>query len=751
MEQWHRNADIGALSNLCRLCSDAEQRPLLQKDLSLSNAQFDAALAWAQPAPVPEVLRVLANSRSSATNLVKQFYEVQGREINIPEKDPELRQAALLIRAIHEGIVASLHRLVSDAAKAGEKLIPIQQELAARGCKGKGFQKWVQENCGFSHTTAYHYMHLYRHSLKNPDLLNRNLLAAYQEAGIIAHGPNYQPKAALPLPKENGKNATRRGIQASPAARTGKRGADAAAETCSVAGDEGDSDDDGPVDEEKIKQEKAEREELAATLSARRQQSEGDADQEEDDEDWNDEEGDDDLDRIHYDTGSLDEMFADLQSGFSLPQSATFAWADFVASDEATAAILFRDALHLLNDDFKDGLIIGIAFAVPASGYAHLLARAQSDGEGCEAQRPAEQTGDGAPPAASTSSTAAAKLAKPSVPALLRHQSEKGEPPSPALIVPEDGPPSAGVTTEPATTDNAAPISTAASAAPVDPSVRPADDKHPGTTTGTTAAESATPETAASTSPTPEVAPIERHLEERSSAASAVLVVPESKNQKTGVCAATYASQATCPPTCPFRNNGCYGELDYCGRIADRLNQSTVCDPTAIALEEARQMDLLVDPLDLRVHVVGDCPNAGSASIIGAAMLRYQARTGKLAWTYTHGWRETPVQAWQRANVMASCEAPQHVKDAASKGYPAALVVSAHSSERAWDIDGFRVVPCPSQTRHRKCVECRLCMRAEKLLKAKIVVSLAAHGSGARCVRRLLENVGPESSKGSER
>ena len=222
-------------------------------------------------------------------------------------------------------------------------------------------------------------------------------------------------------------------------------------------------------------------------------------------------------------------------------------------------------------------------------------------------------------------------------------------------------------------------------------------------------------------------------------AADGVLVVPCSGNAKTGPVAATYVSQATCPNSCPFKNNGCYGERDNCVPIARRLNASGITSATSIAREEAHQIDLLADPVDLRVHVLGDCMDESAASIIGTAMARYEQRTGRGAWTYTHSWREIDIGAWQGANVLASCETLEEARAAHARDYAAAMVVPSHDSEKASVCGGgLRLVPCPSQTRGRTCVECRLCMRASKLKEAKIIITLAAHGSGRRLVREML-------------
>ena len=225
-----------------------------------------------------------------------------------------------------------------------------------------------------------------------------------------------------------------------------------------------------------------------------------------------------------------------------------------------------------------------------------------------------------------------------------------------------------------------------------------------------------------------------------------VIVVPHSHNRKVGAAAATYVSQATCPHDCCFRNAGCYGEIDKCAHTTVRINSSPMTNPVAIALEEGRQIGHLTDRLDLRVHVVGDAPTPASASIVAKAMLRYQARTGGVAWTYTHAWRTVPVQCWQGVNVLASCETIAQVRQAAALGYATQLTVAKHISDKRYQLDSIQVLPCPSQTRGITCVKCRLCMRCAHLRKLNLTIGLSAHGNQRATVCNVLARVAEQES-----
>lgn len=222
-------------------------------------------------------------------------------------------------------------------------------------------------------------------------------------------------------------------------------------------------------------------------------------------------------------------------------------------------------------------------------------------------------------------------------------------------------------------------------------------------------------------------------------------VVASSDNVKLGPMAATYAAQVTCPLTCPLRGAGCYAES---GAIAFGTNQRN----DVATLKNAAILEVLQDEADgidrlfprskrgkvnrfakvLRVHVVGDSPTDEAAAVTGAAMVRYQNRTEKRAWTYTHAWRTVKRSSWQGANVLASCETPAEAREAMAAGYGAAIVVPTHKDVKAYRLDGaedLKVIPCPNQTRGVKCKDCQLCSRPDMLREQNAVIAFEVHGA----------------------
>jgi hypothetical protein len=214
------------------------------------------------------------------------------------------------------------------------------------------------------------------------------------------------------------------------------------------------------------------------------------------------------------------------------------------------------------------------------------------------------------------------------------------------------------------------------------------------------------------------------------------IAVPLTTNRKLGFASATYAAQTSCPDTCPLRNAGCYAEHGPTGMITRRLNR-TPATPLDVARAEAEAIGTLPGLLDLRLHVVGDCATDDAAALVSAAALR-RTQPGRKVWTYTHAWRAVDRAAWDRVSVLASLEDPRLIPEARTRGYAAALIVPEHPGDRLHQ-DGQRLLPCPEQTRGRRCTECRLCLDAERLHRDRLTITFRAHGTRAAQVRQLVQ------------
>lgn len=190
---------------------------------------------------------------------------------------------------------------------------------------------------------------------------------------------------------------------------------------------------------------------------------------------------------------------------------------------------------------------------------------------------------------------------------------------------------------------------------------------------------------------------------------------------------ATWAAQDSCPESCPLMNAGCYAELGNAGFVTRRLNGkadqahlSKAKLRLQIAQQEAEGIRELSGSRKLRVHAVGDCTSDETASIVGQAMVEHENKQGKLAWTYTHAWRDIRKRAWRGARVLASCNSVEETNEARRLGYGTSVLTPKHPSNKVYTLRGETIIPCPAQfkpggVRVVTCETCTLCMRGDWL------------------------------------
>src|ERR1700722_11786350 len=107
---------------------------------------------------------------------------------------------------------------------------------------------------------------------------------------------------------------------------------------------------------------------------------------------------------------------------------------------------------------------------------------------------------------------------------------------------------------------------------------------------------------------------------------SPATAIETSDNRKLGPVSATYASQSSCPQSCPWFGKGCYAEHGPTSHTTRRLNRSAVRGAARIAQAEARAIDALTGDRLLRLHVVGDARTDAAARTLGKAAQRYAKR-----------------------------------------------------------------------------------------------------------------------------
>lgn len=222
---------------------------------------------------------------------------------------------------------------------------------------------------------------------------------------------------------------------------------------------------------------------------------------------------------------------------------------------------------------------------------------------------------------------------------------------------------------------------------------------------------------------------------------SPVTAVERSENEKLGNCSATYASQATCPGDCPARGKWCYAETGFAGFTTSRLNRSDVTDTRELADFESDAIDSLSGRRPLRLHVVGDARTRYAARKLSAAARRYRVKHGKAVWTYTHAWRTVTRDCWDSVSVLASVESTSAAKEAHAAGYAVAIVVDRFESDKAYSVDGVKILPCPAMTKGVKCSDCALCHNADRLHAAGIAIGFESHGARKNAARIALNLV----------
>lgn len=224
-------------------------------------------------------------------------------------------------------------------------------------------------------------------------------------------------------------------------------------------------------------------------------------------------------------------------------------------------------------------------------------------------------------------------------------------------------------------------------------------------------------------------------------------VVEISKNDKTGEMSATYTGYQTCPDTCPlkpaiaedgaFKSAPCYASCDFVGFTMHRITKAAVGqDLVQIQKQECDAISKLSGKRILRLKVGGDTPNAEYAQGLAEACQTYTSKHGQPTYGYTHNWRNIPRESFGGISILASCDAVSDIAEAKARGYATATVVSEFpNGNKAFTVDGNRIVPCPEQCsteeKHVQCVDCKLCCNDANLRKHNITIGFVAHGRKA--------------------
>jgi hypothetical protein len=220
-----------------------------------------------------------------------------------------------------------------------------------------------------------------------------------------------------------------------------------------------------------------------------------------------------------------------------------------------------------------------------------------------------------------------------------------------------------------------------------------------------------------------------------------VTFVSKTQNRKLGdKVAATYSSiEGTCPDTCKLKDTTCYAQTGFVGIQVARLNKNhkkLALTATQIASLEATLIDDSfgrgkIDGRPLRLHVSGDVRTRKGVTYLANAAKRWLVRGGGKVWSYSHAWAKLPKSLWNSISVLASVDTIEEANEAVKAGYAPAIVVERFDGDKAFKMKGSDVkwIPCPNQTNDVTCVDCKLCLNADKLTAQNAGIAFAIHGS----------------------
>jgi hypothetical protein len=207
-----------------------------------------------------------------------------------------------------------------------------------------------------------------------------------------------------------------------------------------------------------------------------------------------------------------------------------------------------------------------------------------------------------------------------------------------------------------------------------------------------------------------------------------------SSNAKTGPIAVSTSSRATCSPSCPFFQNGCYAEsgplLLHWRKVTEGLRGVTFSEflSSLLSLESGRLF---------RHNQAGDLPH--TAGRISRAFVKSMVASVRhlKAFTYTHHDIKLGenLQLLKYANrngftINLSTESETAADDAIAAGLPAVMVANSDEERTTWHTPaGNTVLVCPAQRSDiTTCADCKLCHHRGR----RVVIAFLAHGTGKR-------------------
>lgn len=213
-------------------------------------------------------------------------------------------------------------------------------------------------------------------------------------------------------------------------------------------------------------------------------------------------------------------------------------------------------------------------------------------------------------------------------------------------------------------------------------------------------------------------------------------ITHSSRNSKVGNIAVTTSNCATCPDSCPFKNNGCYassGPLAIHWKAVSEGNRGTDFK------QFVKELKALPEGSKIRYNQAGDLPGKGDTLNINQFNQVVSALKDKKGWTYTHKPlnRDIEKRAIKRSNevgftVNLSANNLKHADELADLEIaPVVTVIESDSKgDTFYTPKGRKVIVCPQQNKDLTCESCMLCQKSNR----SVIVAFKSHGTGKKKV-----------------
>jgi len=211
-----------------------------------------------------------------------------------------------------------------------------------------------------------------------------------------------------------------------------------------------------------------------------------------------------------------------------------------------------------------------------------------------------------------------------------------------------------------------------------------------------------------------------------------------SNNAKTGPIPVSTSSADTCPPSCPFKKQGCYAKG---GPLALHWSKVTSGGRGLKWADFLSAIEALPRGQLWRHNQAGDLPGLGEDIDAMALSQLAKANQGRKGWTYTHKHAtEANREAIRAANangftINLSANSLTHADELASHECgPVCVVLPSDQNKNTVTPGGRKVVICPATQRDNvTCATCGLCQK-----QRGAIVGFPAHGTSAKKVSALV-------------